>query len=109
MLAQWAGCIGKRPVRIDALGRLAGLPSAAVMMGSCLSGFGMCSMPTPHPSEEPDYPRGMLGMHPRRAARGPGHAGIDTTCVAKRRALYIVYIYIMAVGVVQVGMLIASS
>ena len=31
----------------------------------------------------------------------------DTTCVAKRRALYIVYIYIMAVGVVQVGMLIA--
>ena len=33
----------------------------------------------------------------------------DTTCVAKRRALYIVYIYIMAVGVVQVGMLIASS
>ena len=39
--------IGKRPVRKDALGRLAGRPRAAVMMDSCLSGLGMRSMPTP--------------------------------------------------------------
>ena len=109
MLAQWVGGIGKRPVRIDALGRLAGRPSAAVMMGSCLSGFGMCSMPTPHPSEDRITREACWGCIPGEPRVDQDTLDFDATCVAKRRALYIVYIYIMAVGVVQVGMLIASS
>ena len=91
MLAQWVGGIGKRPVRIDALGRLAGRPSAAVMMGSCLSGYwhGTRSMPL-FPSEDQTAREACWGCIPGepRVAQGgtmvPGEPDFDTTWVLRR-------------------------
>jgi len=79
-------CSGKRPVRKDALGRLAGRPRAAVMMDSCLSGFGMCSMPTSTPPRRNRMTReACWGCIPGEPRVDQGTLDFDTTCVPKRR------------------------